>query len=126
MGDWHVYRGFNPLHQLDVGDFLAEQADRENVRSLHIMVLGVRGEHVAYGGYRRPLKHFTAATDATDDYRWLQPAADLAAKDSWTLYDLRKLRFRRDLALEPEWNRVVYGYDLLVLIPELTPADLIR
>jgi len=38
-----------------------------------------------------------------------------------TLFDLRKLRFR-GIDFPPEWKRIVYSYDMFVLIPELTPA----
>jgi hypothetical protein len=60
-----------------------------------------------------------------DDYKWLKPAIDAKKAESWTLFDLRGLRFGQ-LNLDADWQRVVYGYDLLVLIPELTPAALIQ
>jgi hypothetical protein len=59
--------------------------------------------------------------DQDDDYRWLKPAIDAQKAGSWTLYDLRKLRFKH-LDLNADWERTVYGYDFLVIIPELTPA----
>jgi hypothetical protein len=36
------------------------------------------------------------------------------------------LRFDRVAELDRDWERVVYGYDLLVLIPQITPADLLE
>jgi len=126
LGDWHIYRGYNPLPQRDFGNFLAEHADISGAPSLHIMVMDVEGEHVSYGGYRRPLKYFTGTTASFDNSRWLKPAVDLADKQSLTLYDLRKLRFEHAANLSPEWEKVIYGYDLLVLIPQATPADLLR
>lgn len=64
--------------------------------------------------------------DEDDDYRWLKPAIDNQLPDAWTLYDLRKLRFQKLGPLDPEMKRLIYGYDLLVIIPELSPADPIK
>jgi hypothetical protein len=41
----------------------------------------------------------------------------------WTLIDLRHLRFRKLSGAGPEWERMIDGYDFLVLMPEITPAD---
>jgi len=49
---------------------------------------------------------------------------DGAGSEGWTVFDLRKLRGEAisDLSLQ----RLILGYDLLVLIPEATPATQIR
>jgi hypothetical protein len=94
------------------------------------MVLGVAGEHATYSNYGQPLKHSAFVLDEDDNYKWLAPAVatrkDVSADGPWTLYDLRQLRFGRVARLDPSWERVAYGYDLLVLIPEITPAELLR
>lgn len=51
------------------------------------------------------------------------PAVKAANQGSRTLYDLRRLRFGHAADLDTNLERVVYGYDLLVLIPQITPAD---
>ncbi len=122
FGDWHLYKGFNPLHQRDLGNFVAEFAEG-NETSLHIMVLGAKGTHAQFAGYEQPLKMEPFVMDQDDDYRWIKPAMDGQKAGSWTLYDLRKLRFKR-LELGAEWDRAIYGYDFLVVIPELTPAGM--
>ena len=126
FGDNHAGKGFSPLQVRDIGNFVAELADGEKARSLHIMVLGVRGTHASFGGYARPMGHEPFAMADYDEYKWLVPAVDavLPAKEagtSMTLFDLRKLRFR-GIDFPPEWKRIVYSYDMFVLIPELTPA----
>jgi hypothetical protein len=121
FGDWHLYKGINPLHERDLGNFVAEFADGRNSTSLHIMVLGAKGTHALFTGYARPLKFEPFVMDQDDDYRWLKPVIDAQKTGSWTLYDLRKLRFKH-LDLNVDWERAIYGYDLLVIIPELTPA----
>jgi hypothetical protein len=129
FGDNHVGKGFNVLQQLDIGDFVAELADSEQAQSLHILVLGARGTHAGFTGVGKPLAHEPFVMTDDPDYKWLELAvADLLPQNSdakaqvLTLFDLRKLRFH-GIDFSPEWRRAVYGYDLLVLIPELTPAS---
>ena len=130
FGDTHLYRGLNELHEGNLGNFLSELADVTGSRSLHILVLGVAGEHATYSKYGQPFKHSAFVLDKDDDYKWLAPAIaarqDVSADGPWTLYDLRQLRFGRVAHLDPSWERAVYGYDLLVLIPEITPAELLQ
>jgi len=46
--------------------------------------------------------------------------------NSWTLYDLRKLRFLDLGQIDPAMYRLIYGYDLLIIMPAVTPADIIQ
>lgn len=125
FGDWHVYKGINPLHQRDIGNFVAELADAHKVNSLNILVLGGKGTHARFAGYDRPMRLEPFVMDQDEDYHWLKPAIDNQKPGAWTLYDLRQLRFRH-LEMSEDWDRVVYGYDLLVLVPEFSPAELIQ
>jgi len=90
-------------------------------RSLHILVLGAKGIHAAFTGFARPLSPQQFVMSDDRDYRWFKAAADAQVAGSWTLFDLRALRFRR-LDMDTDWRRVVDGYDLMIVIPELTPA----
>jgi hypothetical protein len=123
FGDWHLYKGFNPLHQRDLGNYIAEVAEAQGSTSLHICVLGAKGTHRMFVGYDRPTKLEKFVLDEDHDYRWIKPAIDNQLPNAWTLYDLRKLRFAEFGPVDPDLERLVYGYDLLVIIPELTPAD---
>ena len=126
FGDWHLYKGFNPLHQRDLGNYIAEMADGRGSSSLHICVLGAKGTHRMFTGYDQPTKLEKFVMDEDPDYRWLKPAIDNQIPGAWTLYDLRKLRFAKLGTLDPGMERMIYGYDLLVIVPELTPADVIQ
>jgi len=126
FGDWHLYKGFNPLHQRDLGNYIAEMADGEGTSSLHICVLGAKGTHREFAGYDQPTRLEKFVMDEDPDYRWLKPAIDNQIPNAWTLYDLRKLRFTKLATLEPSMEKLIYGYDLLVIVPELTPADMIQ
>ena len=126
FGDWHLYKGFNPLHQRDLGAYLAEVAEGQGERSLHIAVFGAKGVHIGPGGYGRPYETAPFVMDEDDQYHWLKPAIDNQVSGAWTLYDLRPLRFKRFVVeLEPHMQSFLYSYDLLVIVPELTPAQMI-
>jgi hypothetical protein len=128
FGDNHMWKGFNDLHQLDLGDYVAELASVEQATSLHIQVLAAKGTLAGLGGYARPTKteHFVLAD--IPEYAWLKPMVDMlptteSDKSTGIVLDLRKLRFRQ-LVLSAEWQHLIYGYDLLVVLPEFTPANL--
>jgi len=123
FGDWHLYKGFNPLQQRDLGNYIAELADGQGAASLHICILGARGTHRLFAGYERTNRLEKFVMDEDPDYRWLTPAIDNQLPNAWTLFDLRQLRFQSFKDLDPDMQRLIYGYDLLVIVPELTPAD---
>lgn len=124
FGEWHLYKGFNPLHHLDLGNYIAERADLHKEGSLHICILGARGVHRVLGKYAQPSA--TEKYNLMEDhwYRWTAPAIADQVADGWTLYDLRKLRFQKWAGIDPDFARLIDGYDLLVIIPETTPADM--
>ena len=131
FGDNHMGKGFSVLHVRDLGNLVAERADELQTHSLHILVLGARGTHAAFAGYGKPLGSAPFVMTDDPDYAWMAPAVsallapkDAAGKPTLTLFDLRQLRFH-GVALPRDWERTVYGYDLLVLIPELTPGSAI-
>jgi hypothetical protein len=126
FGDWHLYKGFNPLHERDLGNYIAEMADGHGASSLHICILGAKGTHALYAGYQRPMKLEPFVMVQDDDYHWLKPAVDNQVPNAWTLYDLRNLRFQKLGAVDPDMERLIYGYDLLIIVPELTPANPIK
>jgi hypothetical protein len=125
FGDWHLYKGVNPLGQLDIGNFISERADGDGEQSLHILVLGAGGSHGSFGGYGRQARPVTFVQSEDKDYGWFALAADNRLKEGWTLYDLRKLRHRRIADVDADWRRVIDGYDLLIVIPEGSAAKLI-
>jgi hypothetical protein len=53
------------------------------------------------------------------------PAAQGSGGQMLTLFDLRKLRFR-GIEMNHDWERIAYGFDLMILIPELTPDEMIQ
>lgn len=124
FGAWHLFKSLNPLDQRDLGAFVAERADGEGVKSLHVVVLGARGSEGGYSGVGRPaaVSEFDVMQDEGDDWRKDATAvrpAGMAAED-WLLVDLRRLRTPALATYTPEWRQLVLGYDLAILAPSLT------
>jgi hypothetical protein len=122
FGALHAYKGFNPLQNLDLGNFVAEQAEREGATSLHIVILGARGKHATFAGIAKPFAASDYVMADEDLLRWFADAAAKQAPGGWTLFDLRTLRHSRVTRIEPEWQRAINGIDLLIVIPETTAA----
>jgi erythromycin esterase-like protein len=132
LGDNHTGKGFNDTHELNLGNFIAELAAADQVQSLHLQVLGVRGKLYVVTGYAKPLGEAPFDLSNDPDVRWIAKAvADLLPQQKGsqgtvlTLFDLRQLRYR-DLDLSPEWEHEIYSNDILVLIPELSVAKPIQ
>ena len=126
FGAYHLYKGYNPLGQRDVGNFVAERADGEGVQSLHIIVTGARGALGGYNGVGRQVtvQKFDATTGKDADWSkdvTLARPSDTAPGD-WFLVDLRRLRGADLEALTPEWRALIRGYDLAVVAPELSAS----
>ena len=128
FGAMHTGKGFSFLHQRDLGNFIAEQADLEQTRSLHVLVLGARGVHFYPTGYGKST--IPQPFDLKDDpqWSWLNPALQQqfpqeagVTANTMTMFDLRELRFRH-LDLASDWEHIVYSYDLLIIVPEFTAA----
>jgi hypothetical protein len=132
FGDNHTGRGFDTLHQLNIGDFIAELAAGEQAQSLHLLVLGARGMHYNPAGYGKPFGQQPFVMSEDPDFKWLAlaasnliPADPAAPGTQLTLFDLRQLRYR-GIALPSQWEHIIYSYDLLVLIPQLSVASPIQ
>ncbi len=129
FGALHLYKGFNPLSQRDLGNYVAEVADGQGTRSLHIAVFGAKGTHIGFAGYGRSPATEPFVLADVEDFRWLKPMLDgqVQTPGAWTLYDLRRLRFQGlGSAMNADIKSLIYGYDLLVIIPELTPGEAIH
>jgi len=123
FGAEHLYRGLNPLHNNDFGNYVSEAADANGKRSVNILVLGVAGEQLKFAGAGRWERHRYSLYDADHAiYSSLRPLADAMYSNAWTIFDLRKLRPRFDSLKIADYNfeKVVFGYDFLVLIPRTT------
>jgi len=95
---------------------------------LHIFILGVAGTSAAQGGYGQPLSLEPFDLKSDKDIGWISPAISTLipstgkdGEDALTLMDLRQLRFRK-LTMSPEWQQLIYSYDILIMVPHVSPA----
>jgi hypothetical protein len=130
FGGDHTYKGFNPLRNNDLGNLVAELADAQGTRSLHLLILGAKGSQLRFAGIGRPFQpgEFNLAQDKDSDFLFLKPMFDNLENEGWTMFDLRGLRkgFRSLGPVDKELERMIFGNDLLVLIPNATPSQQIQ
>ncbi|HLV86555.1 MAG TPA: hypothetical protein VKV39_06220 [Candidatus Sulfotelmatobacter sp.] len=130
FGGEHLFKGFNPLHNNDVGNLIAELADPQHSKSVHILLLGVKGKQARFAGIGKPAEatDFNLAEDKDSDFLFLKPFFEKTANDGMTMFDLRAFRqgFSSLGPVDREMERLVFGYDFLVLIPNATASGLLQ
>jgi hypothetical protein len=123
LGAWHLYRGMNPLHSSELGNLIAEAAAAHDVKAVNVLVLGVTGKQLAISapGAQAPVALDLRKTGGP--YAFLAPFFTQQIAKSWTLFDLRPLRAEFDTfgKLDPEMERMIFGYDFLVLVADPRP-----
>jgi hypothetical protein len=129
FGAFHVYRGLNPVHGSGIGNYVAEFAEAHGVQSLHIYLMPVKGSQPIWPRVSQPaqLRSFNHVDEAR--YRYLQPVFANLLTSEWTMFDLRPLRQEAAApggAIEAELATLVFGYDMLIVVPEGTPSTEIR
>jgi hypothetical protein len=118
----HLARGESFLTVQDIGALVAHLAEAAYQESVHVMIIGESGKQGS------PFRGFPPTPIDPDDFylKPLQPFFALTSGADWAVFDLVPLRLaqqRGELAIDNEnLLRSIKGYDLLVLIPEVTPA----
>lgn len=118
----HLARGESLLTVQDIGALVAEIADAAYRESLHVMIIGESGFQGS------PFRGFPPSEVEPDGLylKHLQPFFGLTEGKDWAVFDLvplRRAQQRGELAIDNvNLLRSIKGYDLLVLIPEVTPA----
>ena len=117
VGANHAYKGFNPLNNRDVGNFLAERAEGQGHTSLHLIVLAAKGTQLRFAGAGKPYQPAQIELDSSA-FKLLASAG--ATDGSWSLFDLRSLRpdSRKLAGGDIEMFNLINGYDFALLIPE--------
>jgi len=121
FGAWHMFKGINPLLNNDLGNYLAEVADGQGTTSVRILILGMKGDQLRFAGIGRPAAPapLNLAEDKDSDFLYLKPMFDNVLADGFTVFDLRGFRpdFHSIGPVDRELERLIFGYDFLVLIP---------
>ncbi len=131
FGALHVMKGFNTLNSREIGNYIAEVADGLGTPSLHILIMAVKGNQRRFAGLGKPF--IAAPVDqigpGVSDFPYAKPVFERAlAEQGWSLFDFREMRrwAHREAGLDPRLLRLLFGFDLAILIPEGTPSDEIR
>ena len=130
FGAYHMFRGINPLHSSELGNLIAEAAEANQLKSVNILIVGVKGEQLHFAGIGKPPEAapLDLAGDKDSPFLFFKPLFNVQIENSWTLYDLRALRdsFSKYGKIDPELERVIFGYDFVVLIPDPKASHVIQ
>lgn len=130
FGAYHIYRGLNPMHDSGIGNYVAEFAEGHGAQSLHICLMAVKASYPSFPILGRPargLRLFNLQEDPRS--RYLQPILGNLVESEWTLFDLRTLREdvrRRPEIVSSDLAALIFGMDILVMVPEATPSTRVR
>ena len=120
VGAFHGFRGRTPLHILDVGTMAAMLADAEGGRSFHVIALAGPGTEQATFTPTGP------GTSPVEPPPWAAPLYAAADDERWTVFDLRPLRpalYDGRLDVDDELERLVWGYDAVLILVGSRPAS---
>ena len=119
----HMARGESFLTVTDIGNLMANIAEANYEKSLHIMVLGESGKQAS------AFRTFPASNINPNGFylKHLQLLFSITEGDDWHVFNLIPLReqlIKGKLQLENiNLERTIKGFDILVLIPEVSPAS---
>lgn len=126
FGGMHMFRGLNPLHSSELGNLAGEFAEAHGLKSVHILIFGVKGRQARFAGIGKPSQAalFDNTSEKESEFPFLKPLFENQVAGSWTIYDLRALRtgFSQFGKIDPELERIIFGYDFVVLVPEATAS----
>jgi hypothetical protein len=130
FGAYHMFRGINPLHSSEIGNLIGEAAEANQFKSVHILIAGLKGEQLRFAGIGTPAEAepLDLTGDKDSSFLFLKPLFDAQVENSWTLYDLRALRdgFSKYGKMDSELERVIFGYDFVVFIPDPKSSHVIQ
>lgn len=125
-GAIHLPKGESLLEIQDIGSLVNNIADSEFESSLHIMIIGKSG---IQGVPIKGLEHQKLDSNS-NDLKHYKPFFDTMDKDEWYVFNTKKILKKittNKLKIEDKTlERVIKGFDYLVVIPEVTPAKFIN
>src|SRR5262249_3203808 len=112
----------NPIHSSEIGNLVNEFAEAHGLKSLHILIVGAKGEQLHFAGVGKPYQAapLDLANDKNSEFAFMGPFLANQVESQWTIFDLRALRdkFSSYGKIDPELERLIFGMDFVVLIPD--------
>ena len=125
FGAFHMFRGMNPLNSAEIGNFVSEWAEGLGLQSTHILVLAKFGQQAAFAGLNDQAHPTDFDWTKEKNLAFAAKFYEASFSDDWSVFDLRPLRPKaRDW--DPATQRLILGYDFLVIIPRGTPATNVK
>ncbi len=119
----HLSKAESFLEVYDIGNLVANLNDASYKKSIHIMILGSAGRQAS------PFEGFPSEEVNTDSeiMRSLRPIIKTIEGLAWHCYDLLPLKTELDagrlIVKDVTLQRIIKGYDLLVIIPKVTASE---
>ena len=129
FGANHVARGKSLLSSYDIGNLLANLAHAENKRSYHLMIVGKAGTMNSFLPTKGMNQSKFDITDKKHPLNGLKPFCEDLKQGEWAFFDLKSIRKKlnkeRVLIKNKILERVIQGYDGLIIIPEVQASHLL-
>lgn len=120
----HLTRGESFLGNYDIGNLVANITESNYENSFHIMIVGESG---AQGS---PFRGFPSSKINIDEgfyLNYLKPFFKITKGNDWYIFNLKPIRkalYKKEIEVENlNLERTIRGYDILVIIPEVTPSE---
>lgn len=118
----HLTKGESFLDVYDIGNLVSNINDSNFKSSLHIMILGISGTEASpFEGF--PIENINPNSSML---KTLKPITKIVDGEQWYCFDLLPLRKEltggRLKITDVKMERIIKGYDLLVIIPKVTAS----
>jgi hypothetical protein len=126
FGANHMSKGQSPLEIYDIGNLVNNISDSQYKESLHLMIIGKSGVQAS------PFKGFAAEKidENTGMLKSLKPFFQLVDGKTWKCFDLSPIKKAVDSGkikiTDTTLLSILNGFDLLVVIPEVTASTFIK
>jgi hypothetical protein len=129
FGASHMIRGLSFVNVYDLGTYLHDLAIAHGQQSFQLLLIAPKGHINAFFPFSPNPADRQKEYRPSDDAPQLDatPLFAAALPDEWTLIDLRPLRPKADtLKVDPTLKRILFGFDAVVIIPEVHPSTLVE
>jgi hypothetical protein len=120
-GNLHAGRGFNALHVLALGNFLAEDAARDGLESLHVLTLCASGRRAGVG----PEAGRIVPCEAPEGLGRLVASSGDSALAVLDLEPLRRAYVAGTLAASAGEAAVLLGFDAVLVVRNARPVTVV-